>query len=351
MSNNFSMITDGVEITTSVAAASEGYSGSIIFLSIWLRAIITVIGLISNMISLLIIVKSNLKESSVGVYLGALSISDFLCLIANGLIEFPYYIFGNDWMTKSNAFCKLLMIYIYIVQNVSSWIIVTLTCERCYVIARPYAMITNNVLRKRAFKSIIVIILIAFLLYLHFAITAKVESYPITVSGEIINYDYMCVFAKEFEYFGYSIFSWIDLTVYSGLPFVIITSCNVIIITYVAKSVRNKHIKGSRSRKTDPNSKLTVMLLTNSSFFLITTLPLAIYVNFAPLYWYDDPNQAFSFNDIHYTIFLILNSLNYNCNLFIYILSGNKFRYEAKRLFCNLKQVEMTSVSVSTIVE
>ena len=56
-----------------------------LFLRVWLLLAIIVVGLVVNIISFFVIIKSNLKESSVGVYLSALSVFDSIYLTMTAL--------------------------------------------------------------------------------------------------------------------------------------------------------------------------------------------------------------------------------------------------------------------------
>ena len=85
------------------------------------------------------------------------------------------------------------------------------------------------------------------------------------------------------------------------------------------KYSRNKDIKTSKSKNLEGTSKLTTMLLINSFFFLLTTLPIVSYFYLA--------KQR---DIIVWASVRAVNLLNYSCNFFIYLLSGKKFRDEAK---------------------
>ena len=54
------------------------------FISINLTGIIIIVGIIANLISFVIIVKSDLKRTSIGVYLAGLSVFDTFVLITTG---------------------------------------------------------------------------------------------------------------------------------------------------------------------------------------------------------------------------------------------------------------------------
>ena len=198
-----------------------------------------------------------------------------------------------------------------------------MTCERCYVITNPYSMISNETLRKRAFQIILLITIFGICLYIHHSVTYDNIAFPRSTDiSTNQTYYYRCSYKRKFQYFGLKIFSWIHLSAFCALPATVIFICNVIIIIFMLKYLRNKDMKRSKSKNLDGTSKLTTMLLINSFFFLLTTLPIVSYFYLAK-----------QLDIIVWESVRALNLLNYSCNFFIYLLSGKKFRDEAKKLF------------------
>ena len=309
------------------------------WIGIKLTGIIIIMGIITNFISFVIIVKSDLKRTSIGIYLAGLSVFDTLVLVTTGTDNLMY-IFS---ISRSSLFCKLYFIFIFSSNFVSAWILAVMTCERCYVITNPYSMISNETLRKRAFQIIILITIFAISLYIHLSVTYDYIAIP--KSRDISanqTYFYRCSYKNEFQYFGFKIFSWIHLSAFCAVPATVIFICNVIIIIFMVKYTRKKDIKRSKSKNLEGTSKLTTMLLMNSFFILFTTLPIVSYFYIAK-----------QIDVIVWESLRAINLLNYSCNFFIYLLSGKKFRDEAKKLFnCGCWSYESASHSqtkVSTV--
>ena len=329
------------------------YSDLFLFLRVWLLLAIIVVGLVANIISFIVIIKSNLKESSVGVYLSALSVFDSIYLTMTALFHVPSYGFDVNLVEGNKIFCKAYYIIIFVCGLSSAWIIMVMTCERCFIVTNPYSFMSNKTLRKRAVVIITAIFVISTIMYIHISLTYDSIPVPKIIdlsTCKILEYRNVCVYAPEYQYFGSEIFSWMHLAAYSALPTVIILTCNVVIIAFVIKSKKNKRIQTSKSGKSDASNKMTTMLLINSIFFLITTLPITIFY-----YWFI--NSISDFNKLPWTILLDINLLNYSCNFFIYLLSGKKFRDEAIKLlgckFASTRDVtsEMQFTSATSVTE
>ena len=321
---------DASNLTSTEAniAGKPSYSDLFLFLRVWLLLAITVVGLVANLIPFLVIIKSNIKESSIGVYLSTLSVFDSIYLIMTALFHVPSYGFDLNLVEGNKIFCKAYYIIIFVCSLSSAWIIMVMTCERCFIVTNPYSLMSNKILRKRAVVITLIIFVISNIMYIHITVTYDSIPVPRVINlsnGEILEYRNVCIYASEYQYFGSKIFSWMHLAVYSALPTVIILTCNVVIIAFVIKAKKNKRIQKSKSGKPDASNKMTTMLLVNSIFFLITTLPITIYY-----YWFI--NSSEDYNKLPWTILLDINLLNYSCNFFIYLLSGKKFRDEAVSL-------------------
>ena len=334
--------------TESSIVGRPSYSDIFLFLRVWVLLVISFIGLIANIISFLVIIRSNIKETSIGVYLLSLSVFDSVYLVMTPLFHVPSYGFDVNLVEGSKIFCKVYYISIFVSSLSSAWVITAMTCERCLIITNPYSITSNKTLRRRAIAITSLILFTSTVIYIHIAITYDSIRIPRVLdisSGEILEYWNICVYTPEYEHFGSNIFSWIHLTIYSALPTVIILTCNIVIIIFVVKARKNKRIKASKSGKSNASNRMTTMLLINSIFFLITTLPIIIYY-----YWFID--SAGDFNSLPWTILLNINLLNYSCNFFIYLLSGKKFRDEATKLFSckhepskDASEVQMTTAT------
>ncbi len=70
--------------------------------------------------------------------------------------------------------------------------------------------------------------------------------------------------------------SYVDAIKTNAIPFLIMTICNIIIITRVCRSNSSVNIRGKSKRKFEKDRQLTLMLLGSAIAFLLLTLPTEI---------------------------------------------------------------------------
>lgn len=150
-----------------------------------------------------------------------------------------------------------------------------------------------------------------------------------------------CEAASGFETLVSSVWPWVDALIYFFAPFVLISVFNVVIIARVLVSTSGraklKNGGGSKVRRyaTDSNTRLTLMLLTVSFAFLITTLPMNFCIIAAP-FWNQHSNDlaVMAKARLVRTISELLMYVNHSINFFLYCATGQKFRNEIMRMFC-----------------
>ena len=211
---------------------------------------------------------------------------------------------------------------------------------------------------KRALKVISVIAAVLLVLHLHFAWTVQVVYFPYEES-----FIPQCAAGIKYLTLIEEVWPWVDALIYSFVPFVLILLFNSCIIKQISKANRlRKDIiseqfptthsfqqfagssgsgcggsacVNSRSRFAGYDSgKLTVMLLTISFAFLLTTLPANIAL-IASNVWTPNPQDLHELAQFRLfrTMTELLMYLNHSCNFYLYCASGRKFRVHLCRLF------------------
>ena len=136
--------------------------------------------------------------------------------------------------------------------------------------------------------------------------------------------------------------------IYAIVPFLVIFPCNVFLVTSIVKHARNKLL--GKNNQMENHLRISVMLMTLSFYFIISTLPYFIYFHFADQ-WYD---VTYTFADHNPVLFAvdIVNLSNFSSNFFLYSLSGAEFRNELKSLFsscCQTKSSAPARINISLI--
>ena len=127
--------------------------------------------------------------------------------------------------------------------------------------------------RRTAVAVVITLALLLFLLSSHVFMTYRLETLPNSTSP-------VCIVSKpQYRYFAINIHSWMDLTLYTMLPSLIIVICNSIIVYSLAKS-RMKSVGSTKGGTELQKSfhKIVPMLLLVSTVFVLCTTPVSLYL-------------------------------------------------------------------------
>jgi hypothetical protein len=150
-----------------------------------------------------------------------------------------------------------------------------------------------------------------------------------------------CNLTARMAWYG-DISHWIDMFVYSLVPFVVIVFCNCSILSKVIQSrIERKKLqqseRSSEAKSTHAHlTSMTYMLTTVSVVFLILTLPttiqLVVYEQLRPR----TAKQYVVYALMHTTTNL-LSYTNSAINFILYCVSGTQFRREVYNLFQGLR--------------
>ena len=307
---------------------------------IYLQLLIVIIGLIGNSLTIVVLRNGKSRHSSATPYLICLAVSDNIYLLS-GIAMMPLMTFMGYKdlyiMTFHLSGCVIYLFVAYYSAQVSSWLITAVTIERVGVVVMPHKS-KSLFTKKRSYFVILLIVIILFIENSHIFFAHEL----VTIDGEKA-----CLIKEQFEYFSINIWPWLDAIMYNFLPFFIIIICNIIIISAVLKSVRNRQsmMAGTDDPKNDSETnRMTQMLLAISFFFIITTTPISMYLLFANP---DDPDRI-SEKSLNYIVVNFVASLNHSCNFIMYSVSGPAFRADLFRIIFCKKNTE-TSSSVSSV--
>ena len=281
----------------------------------------------------------------------------------------------------STSICKAFPFFTYTMFDYSVAIIVIMTCDKFYAILFP--------LRVKKFKfsistkeyiSAVSALFICCIINCHFLVSLTLVKVNSTHS--VNNSSASLCTNNIWNDFYDNYWIYIDATVYSFLPFVLITIFNVSIIICLLKEKtlnlevnksevvilknqklrgtllnnvcnenENERIKTKKRRRscTQNNTRLTLTLFFINISFCVLTMPIVIlqiviYVqinnNMSSMMLNDDrldcSQKKENINDLLKAIFELLQFLNHSLNFFLYCLSGSAFREETIMVFSNL---------------
>jgi hypothetical protein len=142
----------------------------------------------------------------------------------------------------------------------------------------------------------------------------------------------------NYYYFISRIWIWIDMIIFSLVPFIVMVICSTIIIHHIKDTNKNflmsknqyntKILQKSKHR----NRQLLIMLTITNSFFVICSLPLCIYIIINK--FKTNINKRSSLLEI----FQILSYLNNSFSFMFYLIFSEKYRQVIASVFFRLTQ-------------
>ncbi|XP_050401949.1 FMRFamide peptide receptor frpr-18 [Patella vulgata] len=301
------------------------------FLNQIFTPIFTVIGIVGNCLSFIVMKSKTLRNKSYSHYLCALAVFDSLVLIGREVMVtnelLMYYGKPGVFVNFSATACKIFNFAECVCYLMSSWIIVCMAQERLLVVYMPF--------KKHAFTTQRGAILIILSLFIVMSYTQVFRLVMVT------NNNSQCESIPEL----YTIYTALHVYFYQfclifTLPVIIVFVCNIMVlckIHHVRKAMQDENSFSTRlTRKSNTRHKTTIMLLAISFTYIFTLLPL-VFLSFVLIIAYKVYGAAAASLVIRATpwkdLLVVVSQINYGINFFIYVLSGKKFRVELRRVF------------------
>ena len=353
---------------------------------------ILLLGIFGN-VMIVVICRSTEVMSSMSLYFVTLACSDLLSLIVNVVNHWVYYAFDTDLLSLHSLVCKLVIWLSYVTGVLSAWILVAMTVQRAVCVLWPHRA---NILCSTRNSKVIALSITLFIAVLHCHLlygldvvafhdgthttddtavsfstggthfttntTATVNDGTYTTSNTATTFDKsvytitstagtsnggtytsaVCVLVRDYVEFYFSLWSWVDLLIFSALPWLCLVVSNSVLLWTLNVSIRqaqhslgSAHTDGFSGRKKQASS-MTVTLFAVSTAFIILNLPMSIvyvlsffhYMTGSVDYFYQSEVIAYC-NEIA----LALWETNSAVNFYLYCLTGRKFRTELKKTF------------------
>ena len=319
-------------------------------------------GVIGNVLTIVICRRPE-TMSSMSVYFVTLAGSDLLSLIVNALNQWIYYTFNTDLMSLHTFACKVIGWLIYVTGVLSSWILVAMTVQRAVCVLWPHR--ADLLCSARNSKAIALsITLFIAVLHCHVLYGLDVVVYNdgthttnnttmtfsddtntthiavVAFSGSTVTAT-SCIVKREYMVY-LSFWKWVDLFIFSVLPWLCLVVSNSVLLWTLNVSIRqaqhslgSAHTDGFSGRKKQASS-LTVTLFVVSMAFIVLNLPISCLqlVGFfhhmagSLDYLYQSKFIAYC-NEIA----LAMWEANSAVNFYLYCLTGSRFRKELKKMF------------------
>ncbi|CAF0795434.1 unnamed protein product [Brachionus calyciflorus] len=324
-----------------------------------------IIGTVTNILSAIVYSRKKMRKTSYSVYLFALAIVD-LCVTINGntriflmAFEFDFLktnqsnlqksfdsysnqkIFkGIDIRETSLVACRTHRFLTYFFLQLSSVILCLLSIDRffgCVLVLKSSRFCKPSIARKIILICIVFLVLFNahFLGFMGFEMPINDE----TNSSKIIQ----CYEQKDSGYYSliWGVYFYLDSLIYCIVPFIIMITCNISIITKIISSrIRSKQViiskkknqnviaKNSRSMLAT-EKRISIILIVISLSFFIFTLPVFIMENLISEKKFESSPGL----ELALALSYMLMYSNHVINFFFYCSLGPSFRKEVKKLF------------------
>ncbi|KAL8568598.1 hypothetical protein ACOMHN_006259 [Nucella lapillus] len=296
--------------------------------------ILLCIGTIGNVMTVVIMRRLTSDDATVDIYFTAMAVVDLLYLWTIVLQQAIFFNLNIDILILHGAFCKVFTWLYTGGGTVSCWYLVCMTVHRAMSVVWPHRV---NVLctRRTVLLMMAAVTVCIALLYSHYLVGYEVALL------ENLN-AYKCTMTtQDYVYFHSNIFVYVEMLVYSALPFILIVLANSILTWKLLASAKRNLTEGlssqAQAREKAANS-VTLTVMTVSLTFLVLTLPSPInfLVNhFASFFgpaqlsrseWLGKLAVAF--------VCHLLGHTNHAINFYLYCLTGRRFRGEFIKVVC-----------------
>ena len=302
---------------------------------------ILILGTTGNCLSAIVMMRYAFRRSTIGPYFTVLAISDTIVLYTGLCVHWLANTFDIYATSVNIHLCRLVFFSLYWSTGVSAWILVAVTWERVLAVSST----STNTPKYRTRVILTIIALTMFLINAHHFWTLIGDPYDYAGRTYID-----CKVSETFLYFGEYIWPWINLSINSLIPFVLLLTgnifiiCRIVFVQFKLKKLQfqtgPRSVRGVRTGSVSGSGRkipsMTVVLLLVTFVFVFTTAPYCLFPIIQPLL--DDEDQPTSYNTgarhvLGLTIIEILSYVNNAINFWLYCISGSRFRKELVATF------------------
>lgn len=327
---NKTIINESCNTSSTDAFGTKFEQTSVILWSI-ISPILLLIGLFGNSISFLVLSKLfRQQRSPFHLFLAVLSLNDLVVLYSGLLHYWILNLFGVNLRDQSNGSCKILLYLIYTTMQYSAWILVSVTLQRCLIVARP-TKFKEMFTPKVAVIQLVIIFFILSAVNFQFFFTNGIKNGSCNSLTEAI---------YRFEEF---VFVYVDFFILCIIPFIIMLFTNIYFMIMVKKYSVAANVTNNIIDQKIQNSIRIIMRLT--WLFLATTLPISLVLIIDSYYKTADNNIM----GIARTLSSLIQYAGFAFNIVLYVSVDRKFisvlQTKAKKIKTSFK---LTSTRTST---
>ncbi|CAF3417056.1 unnamed protein product [Rotaria sp. Silwood1] len=306
---------------------TSSYSGNFRYLMIihYLRIyalVLIIVGTIGNLLTIIVLLRRNLRRFVTVHYLIVVSICDIISLYGwnlNSFYKFNISRSHGNIEDLSLIHCRLISFMTFAALQLSSWCLTAVSLDRA--LSLFWLQWKQSFGRLRYTKYYIM-----FLTFICIAVNAHIlflNGYH-TPTGTIV-----CYATRSNAYYIYPVWERVHLVLYNLCPFTIMCICNTYIIVVTVRSSQAQAVAGPNQnyrKGLEKYRQFTALLIIVTFAFVILTLPACIYFVFF--------RNAFALTtqrSYRFMIQILLNSIQFTShgiNFFLYCFSASSFRHE-----------------------
>lgn len=294
--------------------------------------ILLTIGTIGNVFSIVVLLRKRLRKSTTSLYLTVLAVSD-LTVIYSGLSRhWIKHVYNFDVRHMSEISCKVNVFITYLALYFSSWLLVAVTIERVLVVWFPMnAKFRSN---KKIAACVICVLFTVLVVFDAHILYGRKDI--IVFEGNTTKIKLCYYMDEEYRLFYKQVFPWIDLALFSGIPFCMLLIGNILIAIKLLSTKKRldkwKNTQAAPSSTVKRTYNTFKILFTLNTVFLVCTTPISIYI-IGDFYWQKDASEkTVAVLKLVWTIFDMMMYCNNTFNFLLYCISGDTFRQELKSL-------------------
>ena len=293
-----------------------------------------IIGIVGNSISVAVLSRKHMRNSTTSVYLRFLAVIDTLVLVFATLRELIFYTTHVDVQELSDLTCRIHCWLAFSFTSLSAWLLSVLAIDRLVAVKFPIWSKANCSKYIAVIISVVVTTLVFtinshMLLYLN-RTEVHVTSYSTnaTIFRDIIcqpNTDTSAIF-------WFKTWPLIVLILFSFLPMTCLVTCSIMLSSVVSRRRNPLPNQNNLGMLTEQQQKhyrsLTKMLITICVFFVLISLPVCTYLIVEPYIFDDETPKDMVTRILTWAIVALLLYCNNAFNFILYCLSGSLFRRE-----------------------
>ena len=292
----------------------------------WPMVGILTFGLVSNILTVLVLSRPKLRKNTCSLYLIGASVSNTLCIVVSLFYFTISNGFGYSFTAKSRVLCKLLPYLYYTTLFLASWFVL-LACTDRYCSTHSQTFVRRFSHLNIAKRLLIFLPLFTLLIHIHLLIYIDWIEYG------------RCTFLT----FNFLLFLFIYyVVVYAFMTPILYMIFAILTIVNVQKAKKKVVCTVQKYASTIPlpqrrqtlNAQLLRMLLVQVISFVILTMPLAIWNVYLGISYYQSKSTGTrSLESFLSASFRYLTNINIASTCVIYTVTARVFREELWALF------------------